>query len=190
MAHHTACDLYLQKILWIQSSVLHHFLLPSICNSFLSLIFMKPFRDSPNFSDITNFSAQEAAFARVTTRNQPSCFGGSQQVHFSKDPNNPWPPARETSRHCIKETLSYECWQWKIAAHQLKMFTWSENYFMETTVSFGILTICADWSLCTMLLSQYALRLLLCLPNGAGGEILHWAVGFWRAGTVFYSFSF
>lgn len=44
---------------------------------------------------------------------------------------------------------------------------------METTVSFGILTICSDWWLCTMLLPQYALRLLICLPNGAGGEILH-----------------
>lgn len=38
-----------------------------------------------------------------------------------------------------------------------------------------------------MLLLQYALRLLICLPNGAGGEILHWAVGSWRAGTRSYS---
>lgn len=67
------------------------------------------------------------------------------------------------------------------------MFTWSENYFMETTMSFGILTICSDWSLCTMLLQQYALRLLICLPNGAGGEILYWAVRSWRAGTMSYS---
>lgn len=71
--------------------------------------------------------------------------------------------------------------------HQLKMFARSENYFMETTVSFGILTICSDWSLCTMFLPQYALRLLICLPNGAGGEILCWAVGSWRAGTMSYS---
>lgn len=67
------------------------------------------------------------------------------------------------------------------------MFARSENYFMETTVSFGILTICSDWSLCTMFLPQYALRLLICLPNGAGGEILCWAVGSWRAGTMSYS---
>jgi hypothetical protein len=67
------------------------------------------------------------------------------------------------------------------------MFTWSENYFMETTVSVGILTICSYWSLCTMLLQQYALRLLICLPNGAGGKVLQWAVISWRAGTVSYS---
>lgn len=66
------------------------------------------------------------------------------------------------------------------------MFTWSENYFTESTVSFGMLTICSDWSLCTMLLQQYARRLLICLPSGAGGEILHWAVGSWRAGTGSY----
>lgn len=64
------------------------------------------------------------------------------------------------------------------------MFSWGENYFMETTVSFGILTICSDCTLCTML---YAPRLLIYLPNGAGGEILHWAVGSWRAGTMSYS---
>lgn len=64
------------------------------------------------------------------------------------------------------------------------MFSWGENYFMETTVSFGILTICSDCTLCTVL---YAPRLLIYLPNGAGGEILHWAVGSWRAGTMSYS---
>lgn len=58
---------------------------------------------------------------------------------------------------------------------------------METTVSFGILTICSYWSLCRMLLQQYALRLLIGLPNGAGGEVLHQAVGSWRAGSMSYS---
>lgn len=44
------------------------------------------------------------------------------------------------------------------------MFTWSENYFMETTVSFGRLTICSAWSLSAVLLQLHALRLLICLP--------------------------
>lgn len=66
------------------------------------------------FSEITNFSVQEAAFASTAARNQPSCFGGVKQVHFNKDPNNPWQTIRKTSHQCIKEALKYECCRWKI----------------------------------------------------------------------------
>lgn len=56
------------------------------------------------------------------------------------------------------------------------MFTWGQNHFMEPAVSFGMLAICSHRSLCAMWLRQCAPRLLIRLPNGAGGEILCWAV--------------
>lgn len=69
-----------------------------------------------------------------------------------------------------------------------EMFTWRENYFMGSTIRIGILAICSDWSLCT-LLQQYAPRCPICLLNEAGGEVLQWAVGSWRSGTRWYSSS-
>ena len=75
---------------------------------------MKPIQGQSRFSERTNFSVQEAVFASAATRIQPSCFGGVEQVHFNKDPNNPWRPVRTTSLRCIKEALKYEGCRWKI----------------------------------------------------------------------------
>lgn len=88
----------------------------SVILSSLSLIFMRTIQGQSTFFRNNKFfsAGGSEAFASTATRNQPRCFGGLKQVHFNKDPNNPWQPIRKTSHQCIKEALKYECCRWKI----------------------------------------------------------------------------